>query len=87
MAGIEKLLERFLSVPKDFTWEELLRVLTHFGFKKIKAGKTGGSRRKFVDEKQNLISLHEPHPKNIMKGYAIRQVIEHLKAIGQLKDE
>ncbi|MGN7986037.1 type II toxin-antitoxin system HicA family toxin [Pedobacter sp. 22226] len=87
MAGIEKLLERFLSAPKDFTWEELLRVLTHFGFKKIKAGKTGGSRRKFVDEKKNIISLHEPHPSNIIKEYAIRQVLLDLKAKGHLNDE
>lgn len=87
MAGIEKLLERFLSAPRDFTWEELLRVLTHFGFKKIKAGKTGGSRRKFVDGKKNIISLHEPHPSNVMKEYAIRQVLLDLKAKGHLNDE
>lgn len=87
MAGSEKLLERFLSVPKDFTWEELLRVLTHFGYKRIKAGKTGGSRRKYADDKNNLILLHEPHPSNIVKRYVIRQVLLELKAKGHLKDE
>jgi hypothetical protein len=87
MAGSEKLLERFLSVPKDFTWEELLRVLTHFGYKRIKAGKTGGSRRKYADDKNNLILFHEPHPSNIVKRYVIRQVLLELKAKGHLKDE
>ncbi len=68
-----------LLVPKDYTWEELIKVLGIFGYVEIKHGKTGGSRRKFADEKRNVISLHKPHPGNIVKEYAIKQVIEHLK--------
>jgi predicted RNA binding protein YcfA (HicA-like mRNA interferase family) len=41
-----------------------------------------GSRRKFIkkgDGGDVVISLHEPHPGNILKSYLIRQVIEHLR--------
>lgn len=87
MAKIEKLIERLLSKPNDFTWEELTKVLGHYGYCELKKGKTGGSRRKFVDETNNIISLHKPHPKNILKRYMINDVIDHLKEKGKLKDE
>jgi len=87
MSRTEKLLQRLLSVPKDFTWDELVKILIHFGFTELRKGKTGGSRRKFADEKKKVIIMHKPHPGNIVKEYAIRQVIEHLKEKGYLKDE
>ena len=78
MSKIEKLIERFLSQPKDFTWDELVKVLSHFGYTEMKKGKTGGSRRKFTDANKNMINLHKPHPGNILKGYAIKQIIDYL---------
>lgn len=87
MSHSEKLLMRLLSLPKDFTWEELTKILHHFGFVELKKGKTGGSRRKFADEKKNVIILHKPHPENVVKEYALKQVITHLKEKGYLKDE
>ncbi len=80
MSKIEKLLTKFMGDPKDLTWDELIRVLTHYKFKEItKKGKTGGSRVKFVDENKNIINLHKPHPRNIVKQYVIKQIIEKLK--------
>lgn len=87
MSRNEKLLSRLLSVPKDFTWDELISLLAYYGYIKIKSGRTGGSRRKFADVKKNIISLHEPHPSKIMKEYALRDVIENLKTHGHLKNE
>lgn len=87
MSKTEKLLQRLLSVPRDFTWEELTKILGVFGYSELKKGKTGGSRRKFADEKQNVIILHKPHPGNIVKEYVIRQVITQLKDKGYIKDE
>ncbi len=87
MSRIEKLIFRLLSVPKDFTWEELTKLLGLFGFVELKKGKTGGSRRKFADEMKNVIILHKPHPGNIVKEYAIKQVITQLKEKGYIKDE
>jgi HicA-like toxin of HicAB toxin-antitoxin system len=84
MSKIEKLLERFLSNPKDFTWDELVSMLTHFGYYEHRKGKTGGSRRKFLDANKNVINLHKPHPGNILKRYAINLVIEQLKEKGKI---
>lgn len=80
MSRIEKLIQRFLSVPRDFTWNELIKVLAHFGFYELsKKGKTGGSRIKFLNENKDILSFHKPHPGNIVKQYVIRQTIEKLK--------
>lgn len=87
MAKIQKLIERLLSKPTDFTWEELIKILAHFGYKELKTGKTGGSRRKFADETKSLIVLHEPHPRNILKRYQIDLVIAELKEKGKIEDE
>jgi len=87
MAKNEKLVLRLLSLPKDFTWEELTKILALFGYGEIKKGKTGGSRRKFADEKKHIISLHKPHPGNIIKEYALKQVIAQLKEKGHIQDE
>ncbi|SEK26895.1 hypothetical protein SAMN05421740_101395 [Parapedobacter koreensis] len=56
--------------------------MAYFGFNELKTGKTGGSRRKFVDDNKNVISLHKPHPQNIMKRYAIEEAIAVLKKLG-----
>ncbi|HEV2483494.1 MAG TPA: type II toxin-antitoxin system HicA family toxin [Puia sp.] len=85
MSKREKLLQRLLSFPKDFTWEELATLLYYLGFQEEGAGKTGGSRRKFVDVHGNVINLHKPHPRNIVKEYAIRQVVERLRELGTLE--
>lgn len=78
MSKIEKLIARLKSKPTDFTWEELIKVLAHFGYVESKTGKTGGSRRKFINNLDDVISLHKPHPGNIVKHYVIKQVIEQL---------
>ena len=85
MSKIDKVIIRFLKKPKDFIWDELALVLGHYGFTEIATGKTGGSRRKFIDANQLIISLHKPHPKPIVKHYVLEQVIETLKENGKLK--
>ncbi len=45
MSKTQKLVDRLLSVPADFTWDELVKVLASYGYTEIKKGKTGGSRR------------------------------------------
>ncbi|MBF4517722.1 type II toxin-antitoxin system HicA family toxin [Flavobacterium sp. ANB] len=79
MSKIDKLVERLKSKPKDFTWDELLKVLYYFGYIQIEQGKTGGSRRKFVNEDMHIISLHEPHPQKVLKSYQLDIIIECLK--------
>ena len=87
MSKKNKLVDKLLSIPSDFTWEELVKILTSLGYQEIKLGKTSGSRRRFVDKENNLILLHKPHPKNIVKKYVIRQVVDHLLQKGKIKNE
>ena len=58
-----KLLNRLLTKPKDFTWDELCAVLNGFGYQRISAGKTGGSRIRFVHANYPPIIMHKPHPR------------------------
>lgn len=78
MSKTEKLIEKLKSKPKDFTWEELIKILKHCGYELVAQGKTGGSRRKFVNGNKQIISLHQPHPQNILKAYQIEIIIKHL---------
>ncbi|MGY4539357.1 hypothetical protein ACVW0P_003791 [Mucilaginibacter sp. UYNi724] len=87
MSRQEKLISRLLSIPKDLTWDELCKVVAFFGYKELTGGKTGGSRRRFVDGNKNIITLHKPHPANLVKGYAIKEVIAHLKEKGHIQNE
>ncbi len=79
MTRKEKLIKRFLSRPKDFTWEELVSLLSGLGFEEVSTGKTGGSRRRFFNEEGVIITLHKPHPKNVLRRYQIEQIIQILQ--------
>jgi len=74
-----KLIAKLKSKPNDFTWNELKKVLAFYGYEEItRRGKSGGSRRKFVNSSKDIINLHEPHPDKTIKTYVIKQIIEHL---------
>jgi predicted RNA binding protein YcfA (HicA-like mRNA interferase family) len=81
MAAIRKLIERLKTIPADLTWDELVRVLSSFGYVE-KKGK--GSSRKFRGDGLPAINLHEPHPAKIVKRYALRYVLETLESEGLL---
>ena len=85
MSTKDKLIERFLTLPSDFTFDELERLLTILGYSKSNKGKTSGSRIIFKDKDRHPIMLHKPHPGNIVKMYALRQVLEELQSKGYLK--
>lgn len=79
MSRIEKLISKFLQIPDDLTWDELVKILNYKGYlEKMDKGKTGGSRVKFVNGKKDIINLHKPHPKKIVKKYIIKQLLEKL---------
>jgi len=77
-----KLIARFKSRPKDFTWEELVRLLEGLGYAEAKAGKTGGSRRRFLHPTAPVVALHKPHPGDIVKRYVIDDVLRVLTEEG-----
>jgi hypothetical protein len=78
MGKKEKLIARFLSMPSDFHYKEMVRLLSYFNFREIKKGKTSGSRVKFISDKGVPIILHKPHPSGIMKLYQMKQIKEVL---------
>jgi predicted RNA binding protein YcfA (HicA-like mRNA interferase family) len=82
MGRREKLVARLKSRPKDFVWDELVRLLEGLGYSEAATGKTGGSRRRFIHETAPTIALHKPHPDNIVKMYVIDDVIRLLSEEG-----
>lgn len=84
MTKKEKLKERLITLPTDFTWEELKSLLLSFGYKESNVGKTSGSRMRFISEIYSPILLHKPHPKPVIKMYMLKQIIEQLKKEGLL---
>ena len=76
MGTKEELIQRFLASPKDFTYEEVLRLFSIFGYTESNKGSTSGSRVEFISEDgQNSYIMHKPHPGNIIKGYVMKQLL------------
>lgn len=83
MSRRDKLLKRFLDRPADFGIDEMSRLLEDFGYKRMRTGKTAGSRAAFVHRTDgHIIRLHRPHPGSIMKKYQLELVEEALRAKG-----
>jgi hypothetical protein len=81
MSKEQKLISRLLSKPKNFTYDELCRVLNSLGYEESHSGKTSGSRVAFIDKStKHIIRLHKPHPGNELKQYQIQLVVEELKS-------
>lgn len=79
MSTKEKLIDRFLSMPTDFTYGELVRLFRLFGFVESQKGRTSGSRVEFVSlDEGKTFMMHKPHPANRIKSYAMKQVLEYL---------
>jgi len=63
----DKLLCRFLSKPRDFTFEEMKTLLRRIGYIEVPTGISSGSRVAFFHpEDGHVIRLHRPHPANYL---------------------
>lgn len=79
MSTEDKLIARFLHLPVDFRYDELVRLLAIFGFKEDDRGATSGSRRAFFHDESGLtIHIHKPHPDRGLKKYMLKQIREFL---------
>lgn len=78
MTKKQKLIDRFLSMPSDFHFDEMVMLLGYFGYQEVKTGMTAGSRVRFENEEGVTIMLHKPHPSGIMKKYQMKQIRETL---------
>ncbi len=79
MSKREKLISRFFSLPSDFHYDEMIKLLGYFNFQEVKKGKTSGSRVKFKNSKGVPIILHKPHSNGLMKMYQMKQIKEILE--------
>ena len=80
MGRKEKLLSRFLKLPKDFTFDEIISLLGYLGYSVHNKGKTSGSRIRFKNDALGIyVDLHKPHPGSIMKQWMMRTIYDHLK--------
>jgi hypothetical protein len=77
MGTKDKLVLRFRSKPKDFTFGELKRLLLNFGYQEEQGS---GSRVVFINQDINhKIKLHKPHPGNILKRYQMDLIEQELQ--------
>ena len=83
MSKKDKLIDRLLKRPADFTFDEMKSLLAYFGYD-LKQGGTG-SGVKFIKKGSNeVINFHRPHPNGVLKMYVLNQVIEKLRKDGLL---
>ena len=82
MGQKEKLILRLKGVPKDFTFDEAVRLLGYFGYSLHHKGKTSGSRVAFVKDGAAPIILHKPHPQNELPEYQVKQLLQVLEQEG-----
>jgi len=82
MSKIDKLKTRMLSYPKDFTYNELKKVLSFFGYSEVQ----GAGSRVCFSKDDHKIKLHKPHPGNVLKTYQLDLVIEELTNKGLISN-
>ena len=83
MSRKDKLVERLLKKPKDFTFDEMQSLLSCFGYE-LKQGGTGSGVKFIKDGSNEVINFHKPHPSGILKRYVLDQVVKKLRKDGLL---
>ena len=79
MSKKEKLIKRIRSLPKDFTFSELVTLLGMLGFNLSDKGRTSGSRVMFRNpETDEKITIHKPHPTSILKSRTLKDIVDIL---------
>lgn len=79
MSRLDKLITRFQSRPSDFTWNELVRLLNGLGYRQETTGKTSGSRRSFCHSWARAITVHKPHPGNVVVRKSCLMILKILE--------
>lgn len=78
MSKKDKLIDRLLKIPKDFTFDEMESLLSYFGYQ-LKQGGSGSGVKFIKVGSDEVINFHKPHPNGILKRYVLEQVIEKLR--------
>jgi hypothetical protein len=83
MSKKDKLVERLMNKPKDFTFDEMKTLLSYFEYE-LKQGGTGSGVKFIKRGSGEVINFHKPHPNGILKKYILEQVIEKLRKDGEI---
>ena len=82
MSKKEKLRSKLFSTlpPKNFSWEELITLMTQAGFTN---SCEGGSHYMFRHSTELRIAVSKTHPSGILKSYQVKAVKEALELVGE----
>lgn len=83
MSKKDKLIDRLLKKPNDFTFDEMKSLLSYFGYE-LRQGGTGSGVKFIKNGSNEVINFHKPHSNGILKRYVLDQVIEKLRKEGLL---
>jgi hypothetical protein len=83
MSKKDKLVERLMSKPKDFTFDEMKTLLSYFEYE-LKQGGTGSGVKFIKHGSGEVINFHKPHPNGVLKKYILEQIIEKLRKDGEI---
>jgi len=82
LSRVDKLYDKLMSKPTDFTYDEAKKLLSAYNFKEYNKGKTSGSRVIFIRETDSkTFYLHKPHPKNVLPSYVIDRLVVFIKGL------
>lgn len=86
MSKKEKLLRKLCAVPipRDFTWEDLVTLMTRAGFAHEC---DGGSHFVFEHTSGLRFTMSRTHPSGILKLYQVSAAKTALRAVDELGDE
>jgi hypothetical protein len=80
MSKHEKLKQRLLRLPNDFTFDEIVTFLSGIGYEVIERPRSSGSAVMFYNSSLNdKIMFHKPHPRKELKKYILMMLIDKLK--------
>jgi hypothetical protein len=84
MAQLQKLIAAFRACSGPYPWSDFEAMIELLGYKRLKASKTSGSRRKFRHpETRHKIMCHEPHNGEMGPRF-VKEMQENLKRQGLL---
>jgi len=84
MSQIEKLIAKLKESPKGFKYSQLCKVMQYLGYAEDMGGRATGSAVNFIDENNNSITIHKPHPGDELHTPTVKRVVKYLMERGKI---
>jgi len=85
MGRTEEMLTRLKGIPSDYTYRELVTLMSRLGFSEDT--KSGGSHMGFVNSKNQVVGAYRPHEKNTFSKSMLRQIVKQLVEYGVIEND